>query len=281
MLDIRKRLGWLFLSVMIAQVILVSWQVQTKSGVRVLSAVAFETFSRVQFGTAAVVNGVRGTWTNYVELRHVRADNADLRRRVADLEVRLQQEHALAARAEQLQELMNLKTQATLPTLAAEVIAGNPDPAMRTVTINRGSADGVIANMAVIAPRGIVGRVIEPVGRHAARVQLIVDRNAAAGALSERTRAGGMIAGAEANPPLRMDLVSNFADVKAGDNIVASGVDGIYPKGYLIGQVERSDRGGGLYRNITVQPAVDFSSLEEVLVVLSPPQPAIRDEAAK
>jgi rod shape-determining protein MreC len=90
-----------------------------------------------------------------------------------------------------------------------------------------------------------------------------------------------MIVGAETNPPLRMELVSNFADVKAGDNVVASGVDGIYPKGYLIGQVERSDRGGGLYRTISVRPAVDFSSLEEVLVVLAPPRPAVRDEAAK
>jgi len=119
------------------------------------------------------------------------------------------------------------------------------------------------------------------VGRRAARVQLIVDRNAAAGALCERTRAGGMILGAESDLQLRMDLVSNFEDVKAGDNVVASGVDGIYPKGYLIGQVERSDHGGGLYRNISVRPAVDFSSLEEVLVVLAPPRPAVRDEAPK
>jgi rod shape-determining protein MreC len=135
--------------------------------------------------------------------------------------------------------------------------------------------------MAVIAPRGVVGRIIAPVAKHAARVQLIVDRNAAAGALSERTRAGGMITGADANPPLRMELVSNFADVKAGDNIVTSGVDGIYPKGYLIGQVAQSDHGGGLYRMISVQPAVDFASLEDVLVVLVPPTPAVRDEAAK
>jgi rod shape-determining protein MreC len=266
---------------MIAQVILVSAQIQTKTGVRVLSAVAFETFSRVQVATAAVVNGVRGTWGNYFALRHVRVENEDLRRQVADLEVRLQQEHALAERSARLQELMDLKTNATLPTLAAEVIAGNPDPTMRMVTINRGSLEGVLADMAVIAPRGIVGRVIGPVGRQAARVQLVIDRNAAAGAVSERTRAGGMIVGVEANPPLMMDLVSNFADVKAGDNIVASGVDGIYPKGYLIGRVERSDRGGGLYRTISVQPAVDFSSLEEVLVVLEPPRPAVRDEAAK
>jgi rod shape-determining protein MreC len=279
--EFHKRTGWLFVSVVVVQVVLVSAQMQTKSGVRVLSLATFETFSRVQLATSAVVRSVRDTWNGYFALRHTNVENEELRRQVADLEVRLQQEHALAARSQALQELMDLKTNAALPTLAAEVIAGNPDPTMRTVTINRGSLDGVVADMAVIAPGGIVGRVIGPVGRHAARVQLIVDRNAAAGALCERTRAGGMIIGAEANPPLRMDLVSNFEDVKAGDNVVASGVDGIYPKGYLIGQVERSEHGGGLYRNISVRPAVDFSSLEEVLVVLEPPRSAEHDEVVK
>ena len=270
MLDIRKRTGYLFLAVMMAQVILVSAQVQTKSGVKVLQAVTFELFSRVQFGTASAVSGVRDAWGNYVALRGVRAENEILKRRVADLEVTLRQEHGLAAHTQQLQALLDLKSQSVLPTLAAVVIAGNPDPVMRTVTIDRGSVDGVLADMAVIAPGGIVGRVLEPVARHAARVQLIIDRNAAAGALSERTRAGGMVVGAEANPPLRMELVSNLADVKAGDSIVASGVDGIYPKGYLIGRVELTERGSGLYRTITVRPGVDFSSLEEVLVVMVP-----------
>jgi rod shape-determining protein MreC len=280
-LDIRKRTGYLFLAVMVAQVLLVSAQVQTKSGVRVLQAVTFELFSRVQFGTASGLNGVRNAWGNYAALRGVRAENEELKRRVADLEVRLQQEHAMAARTQQLQALMDLKSQATVPTLAAEVIAGNPDPVMRTVTINRGSADGVTADMGVIAPGGVVGRVIGPVARNAARVQLIIDRNAAAGALIERTRAGGMVVGVEANPPLRLDLVSNLTDVKPGDSVVASGVDGIYPKGYLIGRVERADRGTGLYLQITVRPGVDFSSLEQLLVVMVPPSGAVRGEEAR
>jgi rod shape-determining protein MreC len=90
-----------------------------------------------------------------------------------------------------------------------------------------------------------------------------------------------MVVGAAANPPLRMELVSNLSDVKAGDSVVASGVDGIFPKGYLIGWVERTDRGSGLYRTITIRPGVDFSSLEEVLVVLVPPTGAARGEDAR
>src|SRR3954471_6260919 len=283
MLDIqvRKRTGWLFFIVMIVQLLLVSAQVQTRTGTRVLQAVAFEVFSRVQGGTAMMVNGTRGLWGNYFALRGVRVENEQLKRRVGALEVQLQQEHALAARSERLQQLVDLKSQATFPTLAAEVIAGNPDPVMRTVTIDKGSVDGVVADMAVIAPAGVVGRVIAPVGRRAARVQLLIDRNAAAGAFIERTRSGGLIVGAEANPPLRMEMMSNLSDVKSGDVVVASGVDGIFPKGYRIGQIESAVRGGGLYWTITVRPSVDFSGVEEVLVVLVPPHPATRDEDIK
>jgi rod shape-determining protein MreC len=281
MLDIRKRTGWLFFSVMIAQVILVSAQVQSKSGVPVLGLVTFELFSRVARATSSGVSGVRDVWGNYAYLRGVREENGRLRQQLSDLQVKWQEEHALAARSQKLQDLMDLRSRAGLPTVAAEVIGGNPNPGMKTITIDRGSADGVQADMAVISPSGIVGRVIGQPATHAARVQLLIDRNAAAGALIERSRAGGMVLGMEQDPPLRMDLVANLADVKDGDDVVASGVDGIYPKGFLIGRVERSERGTGLYRNITVRPAVDFSSVEEVLVVLVPPRPATRDEGAQ
>jgi rod shape-determining protein MreC len=260
-----------------AHIFLISVQVQSRSGVPVVQAATFGLFARVQWGTASVIHGVRDFWGSYVGLRGVRAENEELRKRVADLEVRLQEQRGLAARSTRLQELMNLQTTTTLPTIAADVIAGNPNPGMRTITIGRGTADGIQVDMAVIAPSGVVGRIIE-VASHAARVQLLIDRYAAAGALTERTRAGGMVVGVSGDPPLTMELVSNLADVKAGDAVVASGADGMYPKGFMIGRVESADRGSALYRTITVRPSVDFSSLEEVLVVLVPARTAIPAE---
>jgi rod shape-determining protein MreC len=265
---------------MIGHVFLISVQVQSKSGVPVLEAATFGLFARVQGGTSAVIHGGRNFWGNYIGLRGARAENETLRKQVADLEVRLQEQRALAARAVRLQELLNLQSSAALPTIAADVIAGNPNPGMRTITIGRGKADGVDTSMAVIAPTGIVGRVVGTPAAHAARVQLLIDHNAAAGALTERTRAGGIVVGVDRVSELAMELVSNLADVKQGDTIVASGVDGIYPKGFTIGRVETSERGTGLYRGITVRPAVDFSSLEEVLVVLVPARAAMPDTAA-
>lgn len=279
MLDIRRRTGLLFLAVAMGQIVLISAQVQSKAGVPVLESVTFGVFSRVQGAVASVIHGARNVWGNYAALRGVRGENEVLRRQVADLEVRLQEQRALAVRSVQLQELMDLRTSTQLPLLAAEVIAGNPNPGMRTITINRGAADGVAADMAVVAPKGIVGRIVGQPASHASIVQLLIDRNAAAGAIVERSRAGGMVVGVEQDPPLGMDLVSSLADIKGGDIVVASGVDGIYPRGFVIGQVQTAERGSGLYYNVTVRPAVDFSSLQEVLVVLIPSGPAAAEAA--
>ena len=196
-----------FFVAIIAQVLLVSAQVQTRSGVSAIEAVSFGAFSRVQRATSSIVRGVRDVWTNYAALRGARDENAALKRQLAELEVRLQEQRALAARTTKLQELLDLKQNTELPTIAAEVIAGKRESRRPQITIDRGTADGVQADMAVIAPRGVVGRVVGDPSAHAARVQLIIDRSAAAGALSERTRAGGMVVGADGQPPLAMELV--------------------------------------------------------------------------
>jgi rod shape-determining protein MreC len=113
-----------------------------------------------------------------------------------------------------------------------------------------------------------VGRVVMTSTR-AAKVQLLIDRNAAAGALVERSRSQGVILGG-GDERLRLDYVSEAADVIVGDLVVTSGIDGIYPKGYVIGQVESVEKSGRAYKTITVRPALDFTSLEEVLVVMTP-----------
>jgi rod shape-determining protein MreC len=126
--------------------------------------------------------------------------------------------------------------------------------------------------MAVLAPAGVVGRIIQPSAR-ASKVQLLIDRSAAAGAIIERTRAQGVVVGTGADE-LRMDYVAGSADVKAGDVVVTSGIDGIYPKGFVIGQIQSVRRGAGEFSAIVIRPAVDFTSLEAVLIVLTPPPAA-------
>ena len=275
LLDIRQRTGYLFIGLTIGHIVLISAQVNTDRGVPVLEAVTFGVFAEVQRAASTAIGGMRTSWSDYVALQEVRRENERLRTEVAQLRVRLQQERALAQQSRTLEELLDLRSDADLPTVAATVIAGGASPDFRTITIDKGEADGLRADLAVIAPAGVVGRVITPTAR-AAKVQLLIDRNAAAGALVERSRAQGVAVGTGGE--LRLDYVSGTADVQVGDTVVTSGIDGIYPKGFVIGQIESVQRGQGAFSAIRVRPAVDFSSLEAVLVVLTPP-PAL-DEGA-
>jgi rod shape-determining protein MreC len=157
------------------------------------------------------------------------------------------------------------------------VIASSASPDFRTLTIDKGTEDGVRSDLAVISPGGVVGRVITPSAR-AAKVQLLIDRNAAAGALVERSRAQGVVEGTGSD--LRLSYMSATADVIVGDVVVTSGIDGIYPKGFVIGQIESIERIGGAVGAIVVRPSVAFASLEALLVVLAPQRPGPEAAAA-
>lgn len=270
---LRHRAGVIFVMAIVGNLVLVSAQVNTRSGVPILASVTFAALSEVQRGAAAVVGGVERVWSGYVDLRRARRENAELRRRLAALETRYQQERATARQAEALRELLVLRKRTPLTTVAAELIAGPAMPGFRAVTINKGARDGLRPDMAVIAGAGVVGRVVT-VAERAAQVQLLVDRNAAAGAVVERSRAQGVVVGTETGE-LTLEYVSDAADLQAGDVVVTSGLDGIYPKGFRIGIISGVHRQGTTLRQIRVRPAVDFAALEEVLVVLAPEAPGV------
>jgi rod shape-determining protein MreC len=276
--DIRRRTGYLFLAVIVGHVILISTQVTTKRGVPMLEAAVFGVFSEVQRGANTVTSGVQTRWQNYFALQQVREENEQLKRQLGSLQVRLQEERGLAEESQSLQKLLDLKTNTQLSTTGANVIAGGASPEFRTVTIDKGAGNGLRSDMAVIAPAGVVGRVIQPSTR-ASKVQLLIDRNAAAGALIERTRAQGVVVGTGSDE-LRMDYVAGSADLKVGDIVVTSGIDGIYPKGFVIGQIQSVKRGAGEFSAIVIKPAVDFTSLEAVLIVLTPPPSATETTGA-
>jgi rod shape-determining protein MreC len=268
LLDIRQRSGYLFLAVTLGQILLISAQVNSRSGVPVIEAVTFGIFSEVQRGLSGGFSGVRRVWTGYIGLRNLKVENEALKRDLAASQVAVQEQRALADRTRGLERLLDLREHLNLKTVAAEIIGAAATPDFRTLTIDKGTRDGVRADMAVIAPAGIVGRLVVPSLR-SAKVQLLVDRNAAAGAIVERTRAQGVVVGG-GDDRLRMEYVSEVFDIVAGDVVVTSGIDGIYPKGFIIGRVESVEKSGSAYKRITIKPAVDFSSLEEVLVVLTP-----------
>jgi rod shape-determining protein MreC len=271
-LDIRQRTGWLFMAVTIGHIVLISAQVNSRRGVPLLEEATFGAFAEVQRAVTGVVGGVQDSWQNYFALQQVRGDNARLQQEVARLRVQMQQERALAQQTRSLQQLLTLRSSLSIGTTAANVIGSGASAEFRTMTLDKGTSEGLKQDMAVISPGGVVGRVIMPTPR-ASKLQLLIDRNAAAGALVERSRSQGVVVGTGTDR-LRLDYIPGTADVKVGDRVVTSGIDGIYPKGFVIGQIESVKRTGGVF-DITVRPAVDFSTLESVLIVTTPPEAAL------
>jgi rod shape-determining protein MreC len=269
--DIRQRSGYLFLAVILGHLLLISAQVNSRTGVPVLEQVTFGIFSEVQRGVSSAIGGVRRVWDGYIGLRHVKTENDRLKQQLADTQVALQAQRALADRARALEKLLELRDRLTLRTTAAEIIGAGATLEFRTVTIDKGTRDGLRPDMAIISPAGVVGRVVVPSAR-SAKVQLLIDRNAAAGALIERSRAQGVVVGA-GEERLRLENVSEAADIMVGDIVVTSGIEGMYPKGFVIGTIEAVEKSGPAYKRITVKPAVDFASIEEVLVVTTPTPP--------
>jgi rod shape-determining protein MreC len=268
-----------FAGAVVLHVILISAQVSTTAGIPFIQVVTFGVFSEVQRGTMTGVDQVRGVWSGYVDLRDVQAENEALKRELQTLQIRLQEERAQAQRAENFRQLLELRARAGVDTVAAEVIAGPATIEFRDMTIDKGNADGVARDMAVISPAGVVGRV-HLTSPRAARVQMLIDLNAATGAMIERTRAQGLVVGQ--GSALRMDYVPATADVRQGDLVVTSGIDKIYPKGFVVGTVESVDvEDAGTFLEIVVRPSVDFSRLEEVLVVTTPPPAITAEQIAK
>ena len=263
-----QRIGYLVLVVVLGHLLLISAQINAQPGATVLETVTVGVFTQMQRWVTTTLGATGDVWTGYVGLRNLRQQNLALTDNVAELELELQVQRALAQQARSLERLLRLRETMALPTLSARVIATDATPYFRTLTIDRGRDDGLRPDMAVIAPAGVVGRVVAVSAGRAAQVQLLVDRNAAAGALVERTRASGLVVGTDTDGLLRMDYVSNFEDVRSGDRIVTSGVDRIYPVGFLIGEVTEVEQGVGLYLVIHVDPVVEFSRIEDVLVVV-------------
>ena len=266
---LRRQTFFLFALISLGHVLLISAQVQSKSGIPVLQAMAFGTFAQVQNLTGGITGGLGRVWTNYLAVSGAARQNEELRRRVLDLETELQRQRALAARSLSLEQMLALRASLATPTVSARVIAGSPSPGSDRVTIDRGTRDGMRPDLAVIAERGVVGRIVNPIAEQAASVQLLRGPGAAAAVVFERSSAGGVLRGGAAQGAMfRVDYVSSAADIQAGERVLTSGQDGIYPQGFLVGTVERVERGAGGEREVIVRPAVDFSHIDLVLVVV-------------
>jgi rod shape-determining protein MreC len=220
-------------------------------------------FTHLSDGFSSFVN-------DYVDLLHVRDENARLRSELARVKSDRARLTELEVENRHLGELLELKDVLGLNAVAADVIGSDATGLSRTLILGSGSSDGLRPGMAVLANQGVVGRIIA-VSPHASRVLLIDDHNSALDGFDQRSRARGIVAGL-IDEGLILKYADRSQDIRNGDTIVTSGLDGIFPRGLLVGSIKSVHREGpGLFLGVSIAPAVDFRGLEQVLVVRQPP----------
>jgi rod shape-determining protein MreC len=209
----------------------------------------------------------RHGWSNYIDLRHVRQQNADLRRQLADM--RLQQAAVAqdAIQGHRLQALLDFQQHYVAHTVAAQVIGTSGSDLSRVLYIDKGREDGLKPDQAVITPDGIVGK-IRDVFPHTAQVLLIDDQTSGAGVLLSSSRIRAILRGTTAGRIVINNLTSD-SRIHPGETVITSGGDQVYPRGLAVGTIESiaPDPDHQPYTTIQVRPAANLTQLEEVLVI--------------
>ena len=234
-----------------------------------LGVVVLEMISPFDRLLSSVSSSFSQAWDGYVALVGVRQENAWLRKRVRELEAQTDRTADLASQNARLQALLDLRESMPGQAVSARITSADMTGLFRTATLNKGERDGVVKGMAVLAPQGVVGQVVAS-SPNAARVLLLEDSSSGVDAIVQRSRARGIVEGG-ANGGCALKYVKRREDIQVGDRIVTSGLDGIFPKGVPIGEITSLAPGErGLFQTADIQPAVDVSKIEEVLVVAAP-----------
>jgi len=207
-----------------------------------------------------------GLWDSYVNVVGARHENERLRDRVASLEEQTVRLGELEHENQRLAQLLDFRARLDGVAYGARVIGRDPLPWFRTLTLDRGERDGIRRGMAVLAPEGVVGQ-ISRVSYTAAQVLVLTDNNSGIDALVQRSRGRGIVQG-DLDAGCYMKYLRRAEDVVVGDQVITSGLDGIFPKGIMIGKVvEVALRNRGLLQVAVIQPSVALDRIEEVLIV--------------
>jgi len=225
------------------------------------------TMRPLQIAAQASANWIDELQDSYSMLTGYKAENEKLRKRIQQLEAEKNQLLEADATNRRLRELLEFRS-SHLPagTVTASIIANSGSSWFKSCLLDKGSADGVRKGMAVVTPLGAVGQVVAVTAR-TAKVLLIADPNNGVDVLVQRTRTRGIVSGSLDDGPI-LKYVKRSEEIQEGDRLVTSGLDGVFPKGIVVGTVTKVRKQTlGLFQHIEVVLAVNTTRTEEVLIV--------------
>ncbi len=221
-----------------------------------------------QKGLKQVVGAVEKVWMDYFYLVGLRDENRKLKQDLDVLQADNRRYQELLATHERLRKLLQFKQVIRHSVVAAQVTGLDPSGWFKSIIVDKGSRSGIKPDMSVVNASGVVGRVIS-VSPDFSKILLIVDQNSAVDCLLQRSRDRGILRGLSTDV-CSLEYLAKTADAKVGDSLITSGLGGVFPKGLPVGTILDIDENPGmLFKEIKVRPAVDFSTLEEVMIILN------------
>ena len=256
--------GFFFIACCIILIIVSSRQPAALGKVEQVPIAFVAPFQNIVSGTIRFTEDI---WSHYFYLASVAKENDLL---IKDLNKSVERHNKYIETEltnKRLRSFLEFKKKTTSRVVAAEVVGRDPSPWFKTVIIDKGMSDSVKQGLPVVVANGVAGQVMS-VSSDYAKVLLITDRNSAVDALVQRSRARGIIKGSSADRCF-FQYVLRKNDVKVGDTVITSGLDGVYPKGFRVGRVSGVvRRNAGMFQRVEITPYVNFEKLEEVMVVL-------------
>jgi len=266
MVSVRFRRYALLLTVLLVSLFLLTVQTRGGGATRAADLVAL-VVTPAQSLLASAHRGALGAWHTFTDWKAVRNENLTLRADNERLSVQSLQVRETDQENRRLRRLLALRDRMPLTTLTGEIIGREGGGWSRSLTVNRGRADGISRQMPVIVPEGLVGRVAQ-VSSGASIVQLLNDPTSTVGAVVQRTRTPGLVEGEPGGGVRFKFMARDGAGVTPGDLVVTSGLGTLFPKGIPVGRVTAiEDKGSALFHFAVLTPAVDFARVEEVLLL--------------
>ena len=232
-----------------------------------LTRIILSPFIQAQTWVAQRYQAIQAMLNSPADVTRLQQRNAELEAENARLQIQIIELQQQVTEAQVLSTLLGYaRSRADNRYLAAAVIQYDTSPFLHYVVINRGSDDGLRRGMPVVTDQGLVGH-IAAVTAGAARVQLVTDPGSSVNVRLQATNVDAVLNGSLTSD-LSLEMIPQSATVRAGDLVVTSGLGGNYPPNLVIGQVTNvRKRDFDLFQSATLQPAVDFSALEIVLVI--------------
>lgn len=262
----RHREGLLLACLLVASLLIISQQVEDRTGMTYLKKWAIAIMAPFQSGASQVTGVFSGIWHDYFYLFDVREDNYKLRSEANRLRSEVQILKEELYRVGNLARYSRYQEETGLQGISARVIGESPDPWTRLIIINRGRDNGIASGMPVTTPEGLVGRVVET-SFSSSVVRLIVDRSSRVPVLVSRSRARAIMEG-ENSGTCQMKHLDRTEDVQEGDTVITSGLAGVYPRGIEVGTITQVLKENyGLYQYAKLLPKAPIARLEDVFVL--------------